>query len=158
MNQKRGGAPYLSGHGDHGYRVSHYDLTVDYRPQPARLSGRARITAAVAAVAPRPLAEVRLDFGRLRVDRVQLGHLRHARVARCGVHLGDLGVTRERQRERVLATAGADDEDLHVGVPGPVRAERAASRGVRRTTVCSRLGPTPTAQNGAPDISSSART
>src|SRR3954447_25012635 len=28
----------------------------------------------------------------------------------------------------------------------------------RRTTVCSRSGPTPTAQNGAPDMSSRART
>jgi len=68
VNAKRAGTAYLSGHGDLNYRVSHYDLTVDYRPQPARLSGRARI----AAVAGRPLGEVRLDFGRLRVDRVQV--------------------------------------------------------------------------------------
>ena len=76
-----------------------------------------------------------------RVDVVQGGDPRDARVARGGVHLGDLGVARQGQGEGVLTPAVADDEHLH-----------------RRITVCSRPGPTPTAQNGAPDISSSART
>ena len=52
------------------------------------------------------------------------------------------GSLRQRERERVLAPAGADDEDLHGWT----------------TTVCSRPGPTPTAQIFAPEIFSRART
>ncbi len=59
---------YLSTHGDDGYRVTHYDLALAYRPQAVRLSGGATVS----AVANRALAEVRLDFGRLRVERVQV--------------------------------------------------------------------------------------
>jgi aminopeptidase N len=61
-------ASYLSAHGDDSYRVIHYDLALDYRPRTAQLSGRATIS----AVAERPLAEVRLDFGRLGVKQVQV--------------------------------------------------------------------------------------
>ena len=61
-------AGYLSGHGDERYRVTHYDLALDYRPQTGRLSARATIS----AVAERWLAEVGLDFGRLRTERVQV--------------------------------------------------------------------------------------
>lgn len=57
---------YLAGHGDDGYRVSHYDLVLAWRPP--QLSGLATIT----AVAARELAEIRLDLGRLRVQRVRL--------------------------------------------------------------------------------------
>jgi aminopeptidase N len=60
--------PYLSRHGDDRYRVEHYDLALEYRPLGGRLSGRATVS----AVASRALAEVSLDFGRLRVDRVAL--------------------------------------------------------------------------------------
>jgi aminopeptidase N len=61
-------AAYLPGHGDTGYRVGHYDLELCYRPGRAWLSG----VAAVTAVAVRPLEEIRLDLGRLRVRRVRL--------------------------------------------------------------------------------------
>jgi aminopeptidase N len=60
--------PYLSEHGDERYRVTHYDLELDYRPQTGRLSARATVS----AVAERWLAEVVLDFGRLRADRIQV--------------------------------------------------------------------------------------
>ena len=60
--------PYLAGHGDDSYRVNHYDLAVQYRPDTARLSGRA----VIAAVADRRLAEVPLDFAALRAERVRL--------------------------------------------------------------------------------------
>ena len=79
-----------------------------------------------------------------RVDGVQRGDRRDARVARGGMHLGDAGVAGQGEGERVLAAAAPDDQDLH--------------QPSRSTIVCSRPGPTPTAQNGAPDISSSART
>ncbi len=90
---------------------------------------------------PRSVASTATAVAVERVDVVQLGDLRHPGVARRGVHLDDLGVAGERQRERVLAPAGADHEHPHVKI-----------------TVCSRSGPTPTAQNGAPESSSSART
>ena len=59
---------YLPGHGDDGYRVTHYDLVLDYRPGRARLSG----LATVSAVANATLAEICLDFGTLRVDRAEV--------------------------------------------------------------------------------------
>ena len=93
---------------------------------------------------------VRADRGRQRghgrtvhqVHVVQGGHGTDARVARGRVHLGHRRVAGERQGEGVLTTAGPDDEDLHGWT----------------TTVCSRPGPTPTAQILAPEISSSAWT
>jgi aminopeptidase N len=75
-----GGSPYLSSHGDRTYRVAHYDLALDYRPEPARLTGRATIS----AVAEEALASVRLDLGRLRVDRVLVNGARARHVHREG--------------------------------------------------------------------------
>ncbi|OLB77590.1 MAG: peptidase M1 [Actinobacteria bacterium 13_2_20CM_2_71_6] len=59
---------YLPAHGDGSYRVTHYDLALEYRPNPARLSARAVIS----AVAGRTLPDIRLDFGRLRIERVRV--------------------------------------------------------------------------------------
>ncbi len=75
--------PNLSAHGDDSYRVTHYDIALDYRPLTARLSGRATVS----AVAERALTEVRLDFGQLRVQRVQVDGARPATstaTANCG--------------------------------------------------------------------------
>ncbi|MDG4825214.1 M1 family metallopeptidase [Asanoa sp. WMMD1127] len=58
--------PYLPGNGNAGYRTAHYDLDLDYRVGPGRLSGRATIT----ATADRMLAEVSLDLGLFRVEQV----------------------------------------------------------------------------------------
>ena len=63
MSTKRGHAAlggiastdsYLPAHGNGGYRVTHYDLELDYRPGPGRLAGRAVIS----AVAGPLLAEI----------------------------------------------------------------------------------------------------
>ena len=91
-----------------------------------------------------------------RVDGVQGGDGGDARVARGGVHLGDVGVAGERERQRVLAAAAPDDQDP--AGPRLLDATTAQTAASVRTMVCSRPGPTPTPQNGAPDISSSART
>jgi aminopeptidase N len=57
---------YLPAHGNGGYRVIHYDLELDYRPNTARLSGRATIS----AVATTSLSGLSLDLGTFKVDRV----------------------------------------------------------------------------------------
>ncbi|GIF72990.1 aminopeptidase [Asanoa siamensis] len=64
MNAKA--EPYLARHGNTGYRTTHYDLDLDYRVGPARLAGRATIS----AVADRTLPEISLDLGIFRVDQV----------------------------------------------------------------------------------------
>ncbi|MEV4627283.1 M1 family metallopeptidase [Micromonospora sp. NPDC049523] len=58
--------PYLPGHGNAGYRTTHYDLDLEYKTGPGRLSGRAKIS----ATADRTLTEFSLDLGMFRVDRV----------------------------------------------------------------------------------------
>ncbi|MBB2911434.1 aminopeptidase N [Streptosporangium becharense] len=57
---------YFPTHGDDGYRVAHYDLSLDYRIGPNRLGGVARIS----AVALRPLTRLALDLGAFRVSAV----------------------------------------------------------------------------------------
>ena len=51
-----------------------------------------------------------------RVDRVQRGDRRHARVAGGGVHRGDVGVARQRAGQGVLAAPGADHQDSEGGL------------------------------------------
>jgi aminopeptidase N len=58
--------PYLPRHGNADYRTTHYDLDLDYRTGPGRLSGRATIS----ATADRVLPEFSLDLGTFRVDQV----------------------------------------------------------------------------------------
>jgi aminopeptidase N len=60
------GDPYLPGHGNPGYRTTHYDLDLHYRTGPGRLSGRATIS----ATADRVLTEFSLDLGIFRVEQV----------------------------------------------------------------------------------------
>ncbi len=48
-----------------------------------------------------------------RVDVVQRRDVRHARVAGCGVHLGDVRVAGECEDQRVLPPAGTDHESSH---------------------------------------------
>ncbi|WP_436492638.1 M1 family metallopeptidase [Actinokineospora sp. HUAS TT18] len=57
---------YLPMHGNGGYRVTHYDLDLDYRVGPGRLDGRARLT----VVPTHALSRFSLDFAKLRVTRV----------------------------------------------------------------------------------------
>lgn len=57
---------YFPKRGNEGYRVLHYDLTLDYRVVTNRLSG----TAVLAAVATAPLDRFELDLGVFRVGQV----------------------------------------------------------------------------------------
>ncbi|WP_225992814.1 M1 family metallopeptidase [Actinomadura rudentiformis] len=70
---------YFPGHGDDGYRVGHYDLELDYRVGPNRLSGTARLS----AVATAPLVRFDLDLGPFRIGKILVdgkpGRFRHRR-------------------------------------------------------------------------------
>jgi aminopeptidase N len=103
------GDPYLPAHGDTAYRVTHYDLALDYRPGGAWLSGRATLS----AVADRALDEVSLDFGRLQVSRVQLDGVpaRHAHRE---------GKLRVRPARRVAAGDPFTVTVRYAGSPRPV--------------------------------------
>ncbi|MGW4528103.1 M1 family metallopeptidase [Amycolatopsis sp. NPDC004378] len=60
------GDPYLPAHGNGGYRVKHYDLTLDYKVGPNRLAASAVIT----AEATQALSRASLDFADFRINRV----------------------------------------------------------------------------------------
>jgi aminopeptidase N len=78
--------PYPPAHGD--YRVTHYDLELDYKVGSNRLSGRAVVT----AVAATPLDRIVLDLAGLTVRRVQVD----GRGARFGHRAGTLRITPAR--------------------------------------------------------------
>ncbi|MFI5590388.1 M1 family metallopeptidase [Amycolatopsis sp. NPDC051758] len=60
------GDPYLPTHGNGGYRVRHYDLNLDYKVAPNRLSASAVIT----AEATQALSRASFDFADFRINRV----------------------------------------------------------------------------------------
>jgi aminopeptidase N len=100
---------YLPEHGNGGYRTSHYDLQLDYRPSASRLSARATVS----AVAERSLAGFSLDFGTFRVERVRV----NGAPARYGHTEGKL-------RVRPAAPIGAGSpftvEVRYAGRPRPI--------------------------------------
>jgi aminopeptidase N len=98
----------LGGHGNPGYRVSHYDLTVETKPSTGRLAGLARLTV-VAKAADTPLV---LDLGSFRVDRV----LVDGRPARWTHRAGKL-----RIRARLLVDTPFAVEIRYAGRPVPIR-------------------------------------
>ncbi|WP_405999214.1 M1 family metallopeptidase [Streptomyces sp. NBC_00829] len=102
---------YLPQHGDSGYRTTEYDLEMDYRPHTGRLSGRARIR----AVARRDLAEVALDLGPFRINRVLVNGGRPARYT----HRADK--LRIRPAKALRAGSAFTVEVRYTGVPHPVR-------------------------------------
>lgn len=102
---------YLPQHGDSGYRTTEYDLEMDYRPHTGRLSGRARIS----AVARRDLAEVALDLGPFRINRVLVNGGRPARYT----HRADK--LRIRPAKALRAGSAFTVEVRYTGVPHPVR-------------------------------------
>ncbi|MCG5212039.1 M1 family metallopeptidase [Streptosporangium sp. KLBMP 9127] len=65
MTPRTSPAPYFPGHGDDRYHVGHYDLALDYKVGPNRLTGVARLT----AVATAPLDTLTLDLYGLRAGR-----------------------------------------------------------------------------------------
>jgi aminopeptidase N len=103
-------AGYLTGHGDPGYRVAHYDLALDYRPGRAKLTGRATLS----ALAAQPLAGVDLDLGRLRVDRVDLDGARVPFTHRTGK-------LRLRPSRPLRAGQAFEVTVRYSGTPAPVR-------------------------------------
>ncbi|WP_199434882.1 M1 family metallopeptidase [Qaidamihabitans albus] len=103
------GDPYLPEHGNGGYRVRHYDLDLDYRPAPNRLSGRARIT----AVATHGLSRFSLDLAGFQIGRV----LVDGRPARYTVRQHKLHV---RPARPVRAGAEFVTEIRYSGNPRPV--------------------------------------
>ncbi|MEU8922130.1 M1 family metallopeptidase [Kitasatospora sp. NPDC048545] len=102
--------PYFPNSGDHRYRVHRYELALDYRPGPNRLTGSARLSAVADAV----LAEVALDLAEFRIGRV----LVDGRVARY-THRG--GKLRIRPAKPLAAGAAFTVEVHYTGNPRPVR-------------------------------------
>lgn len=69
VQQSAGRDPYFPDNGDPRYRAHRYELALDYRPGPNRLSGTARIN----AIAGRsPLTEFQLNLADFRVGRVRV--------------------------------------------------------------------------------------
>jgi aminopeptidase N len=101
---------YLPAHGNGGYRVSHYDLELDYRPGPGRLAGRATIT----AVAESSLDGFSLDLGPFRIDRVAVD----GKPVRYTHRAGKLRV---RPARPLRAGAPFTVEVRYIGTPKPLR-------------------------------------
>ncbi|RHW23421.1 M1 family peptidase [Nocardioides immobilis] len=64
----RGTDPYVPGHGDGSYGVTHYDLTLSYRPAGNRIDG----LAVLACVAHEEVTALSLDLHHLRVAKVSV--------------------------------------------------------------------------------------
>ncbi|MEV1178138.1 M1 family metallopeptidase [Nonomuraea sp. NPDC049784] len=101
---------YFPSHGDHRYRVSHYDLTLKYGVSGNRLDGTARLTVSAAE----PLSVLDLDFGRFRVSGVTVD----GAPARYVYGQSKLRVTLPGW---LSAGAGAVVEVRYSGNPVPVR-------------------------------------
>ncbi|WP_406009888.1 M1 family metallopeptidase [Streptomyces sp. NBC_00637] len=69
VQQSVGPDPYFPANGDSRYRVHRYELTLDYRPAPNRLSGAARINAIVGRSA---LPEFQLNLADFKIGRVRV--------------------------------------------------------------------------------------
>ncbi|MFF4488500.1 M1 family metallopeptidase [Streptomyces sp. NPDC001544] len=110
VQQSAGQDPYFPDNGDPRYRVHRYELVLDYRPVPNRLSGTARIN----AIAGRsPLTEFQLNLAGFRVGRVRVdGRQPHY------THRG--GRLRVRPAKPVRAGAAFTVEVQWSGNPKPV--------------------------------------
>ncbi|MFQ6270222.1 M1 family metallopeptidase [Kutzneria viridogrisea] len=102
---------YLPEHGNGGYQVRHYDLDLDYRLGPGRLSGRARITAAAGP----SLSAFSLDLE----DSFKVGRVTVSGKAARYTHRG--GKLRVRPAKPVPAGADFVVDLRYVGTPVPVR-------------------------------------
>ncbi|MEU4669515.1 M1 family metallopeptidase [Amycolatopsis sp. NPDC023774] len=100
---------YLPGHGNGGYRVRHYDLDLDYRVGPNRLSG----TAVLTCVATQALSRLTLDLGEFRVSRVLVDG-RPAKFVRRGLKL------QVKPARSMAADTEFRVEVRYVGNPRPV--------------------------------------
>ena len=105
--------PYFPSHGDARFHVHRYELALDYRPAPNRLTGSARLTCLGGSA---PLADVVLDFADFRISKV----LVDGRVARWTHRAGKL---RLRPARTLAAGAAFTIEVGYSGNPRPVRSE-----------------------------------
>jgi aminopeptidase N len=103
--------PYLPAHGNPGYRVTHYHLTLDYRPASGRLGGRAQIY----AIATEDLADVRLDLAGLRPGRVLVDGVPPVRFAHGNEKL------RIRPAAPIAAGRSFEVDVRYTGTPRPIR-------------------------------------
>jgi len=102
---------YLPGHGNAGYRVTHYHLTLDYRPASGRLGGRVQIY----AIAGADLAGFALDFGGMRTNRVLVDGQPAARYTHNGEKL------RVRPAVPIVAGSSFEVDVRYTGTPKPIR-------------------------------------
>jgi aminopeptidase N len=100
----------LLGNGNPGYHVTHYDLTLAWKPSTGRLAATARL----AVVADADLSAFALDFGTFTVDRVWVA----GKPARW-THRG--GKLRVRIGRTLAAGSAFDVEVRYAGRPVPVR-------------------------------------
>jgi aminopeptidase N len=102
---------YLPTHGNPGYRVTHYHLTLDYRPGSGRLGGRAQIY----AIAGTDLTEFSLDLAGLRTNRVLVDGQPAARYTHGS------GKLRIRPASPIPAGRSFDVDVRYTGTPKPIR-------------------------------------
>ncbi|MFF8840213.1 M1 family metallopeptidase [Streptomyces sp. NPDC015130] len=103
--------PYFPANGDPRYRVHRYEIALDYRPGPNRLSGTARLSAIVGRA---PLTEFALNLAEFKVGRIQVnGRAPH------WTHRG--GRLRLRPAKPLPAGAAFTVELHWSGNPKPVR-------------------------------------
>ncbi|GGZ53026.1 putative peptidase M1, membrane alanine aminopeptidase [Streptomyces inusitatus] len=109
---------YFPLHGDDRYRVTAYDLELDYLPHTGRLSGRATVSAVAGpsqGPGTGPLTEIVLDLGQFRLSKVLVDGRRPARYT----HRGDR--LRIRPARPPMPGEPFTVEVRYSGVPHPVR-------------------------------------
>lgn len=111
MNGQHKPDPYFPSNGDPRYRVHRYELDLDYRPEPNRLSGTARLSA-IAAHAE--LDEFQLNFADFRIGRVRVD----GRPAHYTLRGGRLRI---RPAKPLAANAAFTVEVHYSGNPKPVK-------------------------------------
>jgi aminopeptidase N len=111
LRSRRGGDPYLPGHGDDTYDVESYDIEIDYRVAGNHLDGRADLL----IVVREPLDRLALDLSGLDVGKVTVDGRRPAKyAARSGRLTVQLGRTLETGERFTLSVR-------YAGRPGPLR-------------------------------------
>ncbi|GAA1082851.1 M1 family metallopeptidase [Tsukamurella strandjordii] len=104
--------PYIPGHGNPGYRISRYDLEIEYKVSSNRLAGKAEIT----ATASEPLRRFSLDLSdSLAASKVSVNGRRPARFTQRG---GKLDITLATE---VPAGAAMTLSIRYAGTPRPIR-------------------------------------
>ena len=105
--------PYFPSHGDARFHVHRYELALDYKPAPNRLTGSARLTCLGGTA---PLADIVLDFADFRITKI----LVDGRAVRWTHRAGKL---RLRPARPLAAGAAFTIEVGYSGNPRPVRSE-----------------------------------